>query len=69
MQILSLEYAPIPALPPALSLAARGVHLLVDLDLAREHDAVLNALQHGEELGHPPGGGGAAPPVLPGYRL
>lgn len=45
------------------------VHLLVDPGLAGEHHAVLDAAQHEEELGEPPGRGGPAPPVLPGHRL
>ena len=50
-------------------LCRERMRLLVYLDLAGEHHLVLDAAQDEEELGHPPGRGGTAPPVLPGHRL
>lgn len=53
-----------PAPPVALELGGGDrVERLVDLDAAREHDAVLDPLEHQEELGEPVGRGGRRPAV------
>ena len=75
-QVASHGYADlVPGKPPRplavssqhLALGRERVALLVDLDVADEHDAVLDALENGEQLRHPVWQGRGRPPVRPGH--
>ncbi len=67
--VLGRPAGQLPVRPGCRVLGGKGPVGLVYPDPAREHDVVLDALEHGEQLRHPIGRGGVGPPVFPGHGV